>query len=469
MMTLRPRSTTGTPADRRLDQSIDDLHRVCGVYTMPVVASSILDAVGWRADTDLSDLRLLEPAAGNGEFVVQAGERLVSSCRALGTEPTIQLLRPRITAFELHPPAASEAQHRVRVSLQATGVSTATASACAAAWVRNADFLLSEMPPADHTHVVGNPPYIRWSRIPACLKSTYEERLPRRVIRGDLFLPFLDRAFDLLPPGGKCGFLCSDRWMYMAFAERFRQTWLPWLDILSNDPVSAAEVFDRRVDAYPTILIASKRTTQKPQYRVAVRHAWRTLDDLQYVIKAGPALGHTPAFVVRPDEDDVEPELLFPWIHSSEVLDGSINWQGRRVIAMFADDGNLIDLQRFPGLQHRLQKFLPELSKRSIVRHGAPWYRTIERVRSTDWLRPKLLVPELARVPRIAIDRSGAIPSHGVYAIFAPGDRIEDLYEILGDGGLARALDGIAPRLKGNYTRCYKRFLSRIRIRANGA
>ena len=78
--------------------------------------------------------------------------------------------------------------------------------------------------------------------------------------------------------------------------------------------------------------------------------------------------------------------------------------------------------------------------------------------------RQKLLVPELAKVPRVAIDRSGAVPSHGVYAIFAPSGRIDDIYDSLRDGGLARALDGIAPRIKGNYMRCYKRFLSRIRI-----
>ena len=463
-MTLGPPSTVGTTSERRLNQSIDDLHRVCGVYTMPVVAGRILDAVGWRADTDLSDLRLLEPAAGNGEFVVQAARRLIASCRTGGINPTAARLRRRIVAFELHAQATSEAQRRVRVALQEIGVHPATASTCAVAWIRNADFLLSETAESDHTHVVGNPPYLRWSKIPAFLKSLYEERLPRHVIRGDLFLPFLDRSFDLLQPGGKCGFLCSDRWMYMAFAERFRHKWVPWLDILSNDPVNAAEVFNRRVDAYPTILIASKRSMPKPRDRALVRHTWRTLDDLPYDIKAGPALGHTPAFVIGPGEDDVEPELLSRWIHGSEILDGSIHWQGRHVVAMFTDDGNLLDLQRFPRLERRLKRFLPELTKRYIVRNGAPWYRTIDRIRAVDWRRPKLLVPELAKVPRVALDRSGAVPSHGVYAIFAPRDRIEDLYETLRDGGLARALDGIAPKLKGNYTRCYKRFLSRIRI-----
>ena len=436
---------------------------------MPAVAGRILDAVGWHADTDLSNHRLLEPAAGNGEFVVQAARRLVASCRAHGIKPTVRTLRARITAFELHLGAASEAQRRVNVALQDIGVHSATASACAAAWIRNADFLVSETTASDYTHVVGNPPYIRWSRIPDCLRSIYETRLARHVTRGDLFLPFLDRAFELLRPNGQCGFLCSDRWMYMAFAAGFRHKWLPWIDIVSNDSVNPAAVFARRVDTYPTILIASKRSTPKPPPPALLRHRWQTFDDLQCVIKVGPALGHTPAFVVRPDEDDVEPELLLPWIHGSEIIEGSIQWQGRHVVAMFADDGRLLDLRSLPRLERRLKRFLPKLATRYIVRNGAPWYRTIDRIRAPDWRRPKLLVPELAKVPRIALDRSGAVPSHGVYAIFAPGDRIERIYETLRNGGLARALDGIAPRLKGNYTRCYKQFLLRARIPVSSA
>ena len=461
---VSPSIASSPDADRRLDPSIERLHRACGVYTIPAVANGILDAVGWRADVDLSAMRLLEPAAGNGEFVIQAAKRLIASCRARGIKPTTRLLRPRITAFELHPGAASEARSRIRDALRELDVHHSTTSRCADAWVRTADFLLSEKPPSNYTQVVGNPPYMRWSKIPVRLKSTYEKQLPRHANRGDLFLPFLDRAFDLLQPSGRCGFLCSDRWMYMAFAQRFRRTWLPWIDILSNDQVDAPTVFDRRVDAYPTILIVSKRTMRRPP-PAPVRSAWRTLDELQCTIKAGPALGHTPAFVLDPDEDDVEPELLAPWIHGSEVRDGSIAWKGRKVIAMFADDGNLVNPQRYPRLARRLKMFRYALANRSIVHKGAPWYRTIDRIRTADWSNPKLLVPELAKAPRIAIDKSGAVPSHGVYAIFAPSNRLDEIYEHLCDGGLAQALDGIVPRLKGNYVRCYKQFLSKIRIK----
>ena len=73
-------------------------------------------------------------------------------------------------------------------------------------------------------------------------------------------------------------------------------------------------------------------------------------------------------------------------------------------------------------------------------------------------------MPELAKVPKVAIDRSGAVSSHGVYATFACDDTVEVIYEKLRDDRLAHALDGIAPKVKGGYVRCYRRFLSMIRV-----
>lgn len=450
-------------------EAVDALHRRCGVYTTPEVASRILDAVGWCADADIRNACLLEPGAGGGEFVVQAAERLVTCCRENGTEPKIDVLRDRIVAYELHPDAARKARSRVVDRLRALGLHHRTAGACGKAWIRRADFLLSDSSgsgASGYTHVAGNPPYVRWSKIPAVLKTAYEIRLPPEMTRGDLFLPFLDRALDALQPGGRCGFLCSDRWRYTVSARSFRQKWLPLLDIASNDPIDATEAFTtRNVSTYPTILIASKRSTPKLERSPMVaRPAGRTLKDLGCTIKVGPALGTTPAFVLRPDEDGVEPELLAPWLGSSEVIEGAIRWEGRRVVTMFDDTGHLIDPDRFPGLARRLELYAPVLKKRSIVRNGAPWYRTIDRVRVSDWSRPKLLVPELAKVPRVAIDRSGAIPSHGVYAIFACDDKVEAVYETLRDGRLARALEGVAPKVNGGYVRCYRRFLSMIRV-----
>ena len=281
----------GTP-----DDAIETLHSQCGIYTKPEVVRRILNAVGWRSNANLSERRLLEPAAGNGEFVVEAARRLIKSCIRQGLELTAPILADRIKAFEIHPREAAEASSRVVSLLRELGVHHRTAEVCARSWIINGDFLLSEISTQRFTHAVGNPPYVRWSKIPAQLKERYDKELPREMTGGDLFLPFLDRAIDSLEPNGRCGFLCSDRWRFMAFAEAFRQKWLPQLQVKSESILLAADAFVRDVDSYPTILIASKRAakTQKP-LDLQKSSSSKTLEELGYVIRVGPALGHNQA------------------------------------------------------------------------------------------------------------------------------------------------------------------------------
>ena len=446
------------------ESEINTLHRSCGIYTKPEIVRRILDAVGWTQEEDLSRARLLEPAAGNGEFVVEAGRRLVESYRTHGIEISAVSLKEKISAFELHGGAIDEARSRTNRALLELGIKVGTATACVNAWFSNADYLLEAHCQRGFTHAVGNPPYIRWSKIPERLKATYTDRLPQGMIGGDLFLPFLDKTLEQLSPAGRFGFICSDRWRYMAFAEEFRKKWLPAMDVISEHSLPAREAFVSDVDTYPTILIASKRRTRVPNTTKSSIGNGTTLKEQGYSVRVGPALGFSSAFVLEPHEDDVEAELLQPWFDSSEIAEGVISWRGRRVITLYDNEGNLVALEKFPMLATRLGKFARKLRQRYIVRNGAVWYRTIDRVRAQDWSRPKLVVPDIAKTPRLAIDHSGAIPSHGVYAIFAPNDDVDALYDKLRDGGLAQALLGISPKVKGGYLRCYKRFLLNAQI-----
>jgi hypothetical protein len=461
----RPSLARDLVKSAEVSAEIEALHRRCGVYTKATVVRRILDAVGWKADADLSSARLLEPSCGDGAFVVEAARRLIPALANRNLKLTARLLRDRITAFELHPAEAQRARESIVDTLRTLGVHHRTAQACAVAWVIEGDFLLSGVDLVEYTHTVGNPPYVRWSRVPRRLRERYERALSRTMTGGDLMLPFLDRALESLAGNGLCGFICSDRWRYMAFAEGFRKKWLPRLKIHSERAVSASSSFVDDVDSYPSILIASKVSERLTRKRTAVvKLKGETLAELGCTVRVGPALGNTPAFVLTRDEDDVESEILHRWVDASEIREGTIAWKGRRVILMHGPDGTLIDMKRFPRLYARLRSFRARLKERAIVRNGAPWYRTIDRVRSADWSRPKLLVPEIAKIPRVAIDLSGAVPSHGVYAIFADDDNIIRIYEKLKDGQLAAALSNVAPRIGSGFVRCYKRFLMLARF-----
>ena len=443
--------------------AIETLHNLCGIYTKPELVKSLLDRVGWKVEADLSKASLLEPGAGDGAFLVEAAERLVFSFVRQGINLDIGSLRDRILAYELIPNEAIKARARIFKRLRELRVHHRTAWACVTAWVRTEDFLLAELPHSDFSHIVGNPPYIRWSKIPKEKAAAYGKSLPQFVARGDLYLPFLHRSFEHLATEGRCAFVCSDRWRYTLYAHDFRQKWCRAMHISTETAGEPREIFDRDAFVQPEILTATPQCDATPP-SPRKRKGGSTLGDLGCTIRVGPALGVTQAFVLGPEEDGVEAELLHPWLDSRNIAAGSIQPSGHRVVSVFREDGTLIDLESYPEFASRLRRFEDRLRVRHIVRNGSPWYRSIDKIVVADWAGPKLLIPEVAKVPRIAIDRSGAIPSHGVYSVFFPGGDIEEIYDRLRDGKLARALSPIAPRIKGGYTRCYRRFLAMMRI-----
>ena len=451
------------PPDADAQDPVDTLHDLCGIYTRSALVKRLLDRARWTQRADLASARLLEPGAGDGAFLVEAVRRLVASFVQRGLRLDIMSLRDRVLAYELVPREANKARARLVAEMKALGVHHATAKACARAWVKTEDFLLAELPHPSFTHIVGNPPYIRWSKLPATISAAYAESLPGTVARGDLYLPFLDRSFEHLADRGRCAFVCSDRWRYTVYAKDFRKKWCASLHIKTESAGNPKDAFDRDVYVSPEILTATLRRTSKPQAHKR-RTRGRTLAELGCTIRVGPALGVTPAFVLDPEEHDVEPHLLHPWIDTREVLAGRVHWSGRRVVSPFDETGALIDLEAHPLLAARLRRFDARLRARYIVRNGAPWYRTIDKVIPADWSAPKLLIPEIAKSPRVAIDRNGTIPSHGLYCIFSHDAEIQDVYDRLRDGKLAKALAPIAPTVKGRYTRCYRRFLAMMDI-----
>ena len=251
----------------------------------------------------------------------------------------------------------------------------------------------------------------------------------------------------------------------MAFAEDFRRRRLPHVELVLNEPVEAEAVYQRAVDIYPSLLVLEKRASAahaRPRERTG-----KTLEELGFAIRVGPALGCAPAFVLEPGENDVETELLAPFLRASDLRNGQLAYSDRRIICMHSADGRLLDPANYPRTLRRLRKFKQKLSNRSIVeKNGAPWYRPIDTVQADRWAKPKLLVPELSKHPRAVLDTSGAVPSHGIYAIVPESDDadIEGLAARLSEDGLFKAVEGLAPMVKGGYLRCYKSILEQVVI-----
>ena len=79
------------------------------VYTKRWVVELLLDLAGYRAEADLVDAIAVEPAAGDGAFLLPMIERLAESCRRSGR--SLAECRKSLIAYELD----AESTDRARV------------------------------------------------------------------------------------------------------------------------------------------------------------------------------------------------------------------------------------------------------------------------------------------------------------------------------------------------------------------
>ena len=71
-------------APPHLSRPVSSLETKGVVYTKRWVVELLLDLAGYRSENNLVDAVAVEPAAGDGAFLVPMIERLVESCKSLG-------------------------------------------------------------------------------------------------------------------------------------------------------------------------------------------------------------------------------------------------------------------------------------------------------------------------------------------------------------------------------------------------
>jgi len=105
--------------------------------------------------------------------------------------------------------------------------------------------------------IIGNPPYIRQEWL-GPYKPLFQQSYDSYASTADIYLYFFERGMQLLKPGGRLGYITSGTFARAAFAKPFR-AWLPkaarfeaLLNFGENQPFADAEM------VYPTISILVK-------------------------------------------------------------------------------------------------------------------------------------------------------------------------------------------------------------------
>lgn len=487
------------------------------IFTRREVVDFILDLVGYRADRPLHELRLLEPSFGDGDFLLPAIDRLLSAWKAAAMPSPQEALGECICAVELHRDTFARTHAAVIARLTGHGIAARSAEAIANRWMVHGDFLLADLP-SSFDFVVGNPPYVRQEMIPAVLLAEYRSRYATIYDRADLYVPFIERSLRLLSRAGALGFICADRWMKNRYGGPLRALIAKEFHLKVHVDMTDTPAFHSDVIAYPAITVITRekpgitRLAHRPRIDAPVlKHLARQLtaaegpqdsgevrelrgvaigdnpwlleaaDQLSLVrrleqdfpaieetgckIGIGVATGADQAFIGPYEELDVEDDRKQPLVMTRDILNGTVEWRGLGVINPAADEGGLVDLDRYPRLKRYLYTRKAVLSQRHCAQKTpSHWYKTIDRITPSLTRKPKLLIPDIKGEAHIVYEEGRLYPHHNLYFITAEQWDLRALQAVLLSRIARLFVATYSTRMRGGFLRFQAQYLRRIRV-----
>lgn len=488
------------------------------VFTRREVVEFILDLCDYTVERPLHQLRLLEPAFGNGDFLLPAVDRLLGAYKAQSSEHSniVGDLSKAIRAIEVHRDSIQSTRTKLSDLLREHGASGEEIERLLEAWIIEGDFLLTELP-WSFTHAVGNPPYVRHELIPAALMVEYRARYSTIYDRADLYVPFFERCLAYLETGGTLGFICSDRWMKNKYGGPLRAMVARHYHLAAYVDMVDTPAFHSEVIAYPAITMIRRekpgptRLAHRPkvdhesltelaqlmradtvsegssvleisdiasgsepwilqsfdQLAVARRleSDFPTLEESGCKVGIGVATGADRVFIGAFEELDVEPDRKLPLVTTRDIEGGTVKWRGLGVINPFRDDGSLVDLADYPKLARYLEGYAETIRNRNCAkRNPKGWYRTIDRIYPDLANRPKLLIPDIKGEAHIVYEDGHLYPHHNLYFITSTEWDLKALQAVL-KSGIAKLFVSIySTKMRGGYLRFQAQYLRRIRL-----
>ncbi len=181
----------------------------------PLVAFVVEETLRPLATPPPDRLTVLDPACGDGRFLVVAAEWAAQNL------PGTALL---LAGIERDAATAEIARRRL-VELEAHGVRGE---------IRQGEALLGAELEHPVDAVVGNPPYLRSihlrARDPELWQALRQKFAATSHGEWDLYAPFIERTLGWLRPGGRAGLVVPSRWMTATFAEKLREVVAPSVD-----------------------------------------------------------------------------------------------------------------------------------------------------------------------------------------------------------------------------------------------
>lgn len=494
------------------------------VFTRRWVVDALLDLAGYDAVDDLGALRLLEPSCGSGAFLGPAVERLIKSAQAHGRE--LSTLDDAVRAYDLQPEHVETSRALCAGLLQAAGLDAVSAQRLAGTWVRTADFLLDtlleQIEDRSVDVVIGNPPYIRYDDLPEDVAAAYRSRWATMRGRGDIYVGFFERSLSMLRPGGRVGFICADRWMRNQYGAALREFVTARYSVEHIWTMHDVDAFEAQVSAYPAITVLANRpqgcvvvadtTAEFGESSARALAKWSTDESLtefsdlgvkahrlphwfrgsemwptgsparlalvellqdQFAplhnpetktkVSIGVATGADKVYVTK-DPSAAEPDRMLPLAMRRDLMSGTFKWQGNYLVNPWTEDGQLVDLAKYPRMAAYLDAH-PKIRERFVAKKDPNgWHRTIDKVHASLTPKPKLLLQDMKATIHPVLETGGHYPHHNLYYVTSD---VWDM-EVLGGLLLSRIaqafIEAYCVRMRGGTLRFQAQYLKQIRL-----
>ncbi len=403
--------------------------------TPPLLVERILDACGYSASSDLSALRVLDPACGSGNFLVGAARRMIAAGlhRQLAPEIILTQIQRNLWGLDPDPVACFLAEMEVQGA-----IAEMCATSVTPLHIHQADGL--SLPWRQSSNVdlfLANPPYLATKNIDLhSYRSTWQRG------QTDSYLLFLELALHVVRPGGWLALVVPDALLARINATRERQQLLAFTTV--HHLWHLAHLFAAHVGA--VVIIAQKHPPACTHQVLWRRERWQQtlpLSDEQHVMQS--QLQAQPQAQLRyllGRRDNVQ--ALITAIHTHYSNREHIKEQEERV---FAPLRTLVSIQRGEELgkgSPYLRSGMPTDPQAAhlVVRGGsdvrpysAPagryWIAHEHVIKPlTRYLAPKLLVVKSSAHLQATLDVRGHVALQTLY-LLVPHVHVENAQEEL--------------------------------------
>ena len=470
---------------------------LCQFFTRDRVARYCLNRLTFPRN--ILSIRLLEPAAGHGAFFLPLVSKLVDACRT--QKRSYDSLDPIIRAYEINSRIAHSLRSKCIETLEAVGIETSKAKELARIWVRNEDFLEARIR-SRFSHIVGNPPYIRWDAIPKKLRVSYRKRFSCFKQRADLYVAFIEHSLRLLQVGGQLGFLCPSTWTKNTYGGSVREALTSEGYLKTVIDFTDVDSFEKSTDTYPHFFIFEKgsrgateifsmagdekfcrsgktvtrsfaasssplllsRHVDAAQTVRRARKKFPSLEDAGCTIRVGVATGCNGVFLGAVPVPPVERDRLLPFASARSIKRGTVKWDKTHIVNVFDKDGKVVPLSRYPRLAAYLRKHKKILKGRAKASKSKVWWRTIDSIQPQWYAAKKLLIVDISASPVIGLDTRGYCAGNSLYQIKSDCWPLKDLFVLLSAGVLGLFVAGLSAGASKGFHRFQKAQIAAIPI-----